>query len=112
MYLGMQAVVDRQFVLRANPPPAEHQDMPAADLSYGTFLGGSGMDQALAIAVGTELSGTVYVTGTTQSVNFPVTGTTLGTIAAYQSSLSGSANAFLSVIGQNGAGMTLLLYSS
>jgi Abnormal spindle-like microcephaly-assoc'd, ASPM-SPD-2-Hydin/Beta-propeller repeat len=83
-----------------------------ADLSYGTFLGGSGMDQALAIAVGTELPGTVYVTGTTQSVNFPVTGTTLGNIVAYQSRLSGSANAFLSVIGQNGAGMTSLLYSS
>src|SRR5271156_6393288 len=70
------------------------------------------MDQALAIAVGTELPGTVYVTGTTQSVNFPVTGTTLGNIAAYQPSLTGSANAFLSVIGQNGAGMTSLLYSS
>src|SRR5271155_3114017 len=83
-----------------------------ADLSYATFLGGSGMDQALAIAVGTELPGTVYVTGTTQSVNFPVTGTTLGNIAAYQPSLTGSANAFLSVIGQNGAGMTSLLYSS
>ena len=83
-----------------------------ADLSYGTFLGGSGMDQALAIAVGTELPGTVYVTGTTQSVNFPVTGTTLGNLAGYQTHLSGSANAFLSVIGQNGAGMTSLLYSS
>ena len=83
-----------------------------ADLSYGTFLGGSGMDQALAIAVGTELPGTVYVTGTTQSVNFPVTGTTLGNIAAYQPSLTGTANAFLSVIGQNGAGMSSLLYSS
>jgi hypothetical protein len=69
------------------------------------------MDQALAMAVGTEWPGTVYVTGTKQSVNFPVTGTTLGNIAAYQFSLSGSANAFLSVIGQNGAGMTSLLYS-
>jgi hypothetical protein len=83
-----------------------------ADLSYGTFLGGSGMDEALAIAVGTELPGTVYVTGTTQSVNFPVTGTTLGNLAGYQTHLSGSANAFLAVIGQNGAGMTSLLYSS
>lgn len=36
-----------------------------ADLSYATFLGGSGMDQALAISVGTQLPGTAYVTGTT-----------------------------------------------
>ena len=83
-----------------------------ADLSYATFLGGSGMDQALAIAVGTQLPGTAYVTGTTQSTNFPVTGTVFGPIAGYQPSLNGKANAFLAVIGQNGAGVTSLLYSS
>ena len=83
-----------------------------ADLSYATFLGGGGMDQALAIAVGTQLPGTAYVTGTTQSTNFPVTGTVFGPIAGYQSSLGGKANAFLAVIGQNGAGMTSLLYAS
>jgi len=81
-----------------------------ADLSYGTFLGGSGMDQALAIAVEPEL-GTAYVTGTTQSINFPVTGA-LFPIAAYQPTLNGKANAFLTVIGQNGSGPTSLLYSS
>ena len=83
-----------------------------ADLSYATFLGGSGMDQALAIAVGTQLPGTAYVTGTTQSTNFPVTGTVFGHIAGYQPSLNGTANAFLAVIGQNGAGVTSLLYST
>ncbi len=83
-----------------------------ADLSYATFLGGGGLDQALAIAVGTQLPGTAYVTGTTQSTNFPVTGTLFGPIAGYQSSLGGKANAFLAVIGQNGAGMTSLLYAS
>jgi hypothetical protein len=83
-----------------------------ADLSYGTFLGGSGMDQALAITVGTQLPGTAYVTGTTQSINFPVTGTVFGNIAPYQASLNGKANAFLAVIGQNDAGLTSLLYSS
>jgi Abnormal spindle-like microcephaly-assoc'd, ASPM-SPD-2-Hydin/Beta-propeller repeat len=83
-----------------------------ADLSYGTFLGGSGMDQALAITVGTALPGTAYVTGTTQSINFPVTGRVFGNIAPYQASLNGKANAFLAVIGQNGAGLTSLLYSS
>ena len=47
------------------------------DLSYGTYLGGGGSDKALAITVGTDLPGTVYVTGTTQSQNFPVTNGTL-----------------------------------
>jgi Beta-propeller repeat len=83
-----------------------------ADLSYGTFVGGSGIDQALAITVGTQLPGTAYVTGTTQSIDFPVTGTSIGNIAAYQTALNGSANAFLAVIGQNSAGVTSLLYSS
>jgi Abnormal spindle-like microcephaly-assoc'd, ASPM-SPD-2-Hydin/Beta-propeller repeat len=85
----------------------------AADLSYATFLGGGGMDEALAIAVGTpQLPGTVYVTGTTQSTNFPVTGTAYGILAPYQAALDGKANSFLAVIGQNGAGVTSLLYST
>ena len=84
-----------------------------ADLSYATFLGGSGMDQALAISVGTELPGTAYVTGTTQSIDFPATGTPrFGNVAGYQTSLSGASNAFLAVIGQNPAGVTSLLYST
>jgi trimeric autotransporter adhesin len=83
-----------------------------ADLSYGTFSGGSGMDQALAIAVGPQLPGTAYVTGTTRSINFPVTGTLFGTVTGYQTTLNGKANAFLAVIGQNGAGLTSLLYST
>ncbi len=84
-----------------------------ADLSYGTYLGGAGSDKALAITVGTELPGTAYVTGTTQSSNFPVTNGTSGTIAAYQTTLTGSANAFLAVIPQDPAtGQTRLAYST
>jgi len=84
-----------------------------ADLSYGTYLGGAGADKALAITVGTELPGTVYVAGTTQSSNFPVTKGTSGTIAAYQSTLAGTANAFLAVIPQDpSTGMTRLAYST
>lgn len=79
-----------------------------ADLSYATFLGGENSDQALAIAVGTSLPGTVYVTGTTQSQHFP----TNGTLAAFQSSLKGNSNAFFAVVTQNPAGMTSLGYSS
>jgi beta-propeller repeat-containing protein/ASPM-SPD-2-Hydin domain-containing protein/HYDIN/CFA65/VesB family protein len=83
------------------------------DLSYGTYLGGAGSDKALAIAVGTELPGTVYVTGSTQSSNFPVTNGATGTVAAYQTSLKGTANAFLAVIPQDpSTGITHLAYST
>jgi hypothetical protein len=84
----------------------------AGDLSYGTFLGGCGSDQALAIAVGKGVPGTVYVTGTTTSTNFPVN----GTVAAFQSALrtvgNGNSNAFFSVIGQSTSGATALAYST
>jgi hypothetical protein len=83
------------------------------DLSYGTFLGGSGTDEILAIAVGGGLPGTVYVTGSAQSANFPVTNLSAsGTIAPFQSTLKGNANAFLSVVGQLANGATKLTYSS
>ncbi|MGA9248154.1 MAG: choice-of-anchor D domain-containing protein [Candidatus Acidiferrales bacterium] len=84
-----------------------------ADLSYGTYLGGGGSDKALAITVGTELPGTVYVTGTTQSPDFPITKGASGSVAAYQSKLNGTANAFLAVIPQDPAtGLTRLAYST
>jgi hypothetical protein len=81
----------------------------AADLSYGTFLGGAGLDQALAIAVGTNLPAAAYVTGTTQSSNFPIN----GSVAPFQATLKGTANTFLSVIVQDATtGATSLAYSS
>ncbi len=93
------------FVLKLSP-----SGMGAADLSYATFLGGSVFDQALGIAIGTELPGTVYVTGTTQSPDFPVN----GSIAAFQPTLGemAQANAFFSVITQSSTGATSLQYST
>jgi hypothetical protein len=96
------------FVIKIRP-----SGTGASDLAYGTFLGGAGLDQALAISVGAAMPATAYVTGTTQSTNFP----TNGTNAAAQSTLKGtakrSANAFFSAIGQDATtGMTSLLYST
>jgi len=83
----------------------------AADVIYATLLGGSGLDEALAVAVDDSIPANAYVTGTTQSKNFP----TNGTNAPYQSSLhvNATANAFLSVIAQNpSTGMATLAYST
>jgi hypothetical protein len=83
----------------------------AADVIYATLLGGSGLDEALAVAVDNSIPANAYVTGTTQSANFP----TNGVVAPYQSHLhvNATANAFLSVVAQNPAtGMTSLAYST
>src|ERR1700691_655295 len=81
----------------------------ADHLSYATFLGGASSDKALAIAVGANLPATAYVTGSTQSSNFP----TDSSITALQTGLKGTTNAFLSVISQSPTtGMTSLAYSS
>lgn len=59
-----------------------------------TYLGGSAEDQAYAIAV--DPDGGVYVTGRTRSSDFP-------TSSPYQSSLKGSANAFLTKLAWDGS---------
>ncbi|MGA9885370.1 MAG: choice-of-anchor D domain-containing protein [Candidatus Acidiferrales bacterium] len=91
------------------------------DLVYATFLGGSGMDEILGIALDPPSTLPVgippkaYVTGATQSTNFPVNGLN----AAYQSTLCASLcgpssqNAFIAVIAQDAvSGQTSLAYSS
>jgi hypothetical protein len=83
----------------------------AEDLIYATLLGGEDLDEAYAVAVDTETPPNAYVTGTTQSTNFP----TGGSVAAYQTALhaNATANAFLSVIAQNSTtGATSLAYST
>jgi len=72
-------------------------------LVYSTYLGGSGDDFGQGIAV--DSSGNAYVTGLTDSRNFP-------TRNAYQSSLAGnagSADAFLVKLGPSGSS---LIYST
>lgn len=85
------------FVAEVNPS--------GSALTYSTYLGGNGYDSGQGLALDTN--GTVYITGTTSSSNFPVasppvagtitTGTgTTQYVAPYQSVLGGTAgNAFV-----------------
>jgi len=68
------------------------------DFVFSTYLGGSGTDGATAIALDKERN--VYLTGSTYSVNFPVTS------GAYQSASRGAYDAFLTKV--NPAGTQLL----
>jgi len=68
---------------------------------YSTYLGGSGYDNAYGIAV--DASGDAYVTGLTQSANFPTTG------GAFQSQFLGSQDAFVTKLNATG---TALVYST
>ncbi len=69
-------------------------------LVYSTYLGGSGDDAGFAIAVDSD--GTAFVTGSTQSTNFP-------NANALQLSLGGSVDAFITKIAPNG---TKILFST
>ena len=81
------------------------------DVVYATLLGGSGTDEALAVAADSASTPNAYVTGTTQSPNFPTNGSTAG----YQPALHQNAqsNSFLAVVAQDPtSGMTSLSYST
>ena len=70
-------------------------------LIYSTYLGGSGLDQANAIHVGS--TGDAYVTGVTQSVNFPIQGTP-------SSTFGGNQDLFVTKLNLAGSGLTYSTY--
>jgi len=63
-------------------------------LIYSTYLGGANTDSGYAIAV--DSSGNAYVAGGTYSSNFPV-------LSAYQNSLKGQQNAFVTKLSPSGS---------
>jgi hypothetical protein len=72
-----------------------------ASLVYSTYLGGSGSDTGTGIAV--DAAGSAYVTGSTSSHNFPTTS------GAFQATLRGSTNGFVTKLSPAGAS---LIYST
>jgi hypothetical protein len=66
-------------------------------LVYSTFLGGTASDDAAAIAL--DDSGRAYVTGSTQSKDFPVTS------GAFQKTLHGTTDAFVTKFQISGSGL-------
>ena len=84
------------FVTALNPD--------GTDLIYSTHLGGSQSDAITSIAV--DSTGNAYVTGQTNSANFPV-------VNAYQSTPQGSNTSFVSKIAPPvGSGSASLVYST
>jgi len=70
-------------------------DPTGSRLIYCTYLGGSGTDYVTGIAV--DAAGNAYVTGTTDSADFPVTP------GAFQSALRGVTDAFFAKFDSSGA---------
>jgi Beta-propeller repeat len=80
-------------------------DLAANTVTYSTYLGGSGQDQATKILV--EPSGNVAITGFTLSDNYPVTA------SALQSSPAGNGDAFLTILNPSAPDFTTaLVYST
>lgn len=82
------------FVAKLNPS--------GSALAFSTYLGGSGDDRAFGI--GLDSAGNVYVAGSTQSANFPVTP------ASFQTLLKGSKNAFVSKLNPAGNALAYSTY--
>ena len=83
------------FVTKLNP-------LGTAPLLYSTYLGGSGLDQGLAITI--DATGSAYVTGSTGSMNFPTTA------GAFDTTFNGGFDVFVTKL--NTAGSAPLVYST
>jgi Beta-propeller repeat len=71
-------------------------------LVYSTYLGGSSLEDAFAIAV--DAAGNAYVTGGTESTNFPTTP------GAFQTTLTASEAGFVTKLNPGGSGLVYSTY--
>jgi hypothetical protein len=74
---------------------------PSGEIVYSTYLGGNSSDFIWALAVGAD--GSAYVTGSTQSANFPI-------VAQFQPIRSGGYDAFVTRLAPSGAALTYSTY--
>jgi len=86
-YQKTLAGTQNAFVVELNPAGGA----AAGGATYATFLGGSGTDLGLAIALDSSSPANIYITGQTSSSNFP-------TVNPTQAALAGSTDAFVSVL--------------
>lgn len=70
-------------------------------MAYSTYLGGSSSDNCTGIAV--DSAGNAYVTGSTNSTNFPVA-------SPFQATLKGTTNAFISKLNATGSALSYSTY--
>jgi hypothetical protein len=106
-----RVAVDSKYVLGERPDSYGFALGPSYDrgrplvidpgLAYSAFLGGSGNDRGIEIAV--DGSGNAYVTGGTYSANFPTS------VGAFDQTYSASSDAFVTKIDASGSNM---LYST
>jgi len=73
-------------------------------LTYVSYLGGTGGDEGVSIAVD-QNDGSAWVTGTTTSTDFPVTA------SAFQNSNFGNADIFMTKVSPDGSGLTYSTYA-
>ncbi len=85
-------------------------DNSGSHLQYLTYLGGNGDDAALALAV--DLAGNAYLTGITDSTNFPVRGAVQPTIGGQGSVILGlhPFDAFVAKLNPAGSGLVFSTY--
>lgn len=87
------------FILRLDPTQP-----PGQDVLYLTYFGGSGADEAKALAV--DGAGRLYITGTTLSTDFPAT------VGSPQQSIGGDKDAFIAKFDLTIAGTDALVYAT
>lgn len=76
----------------------------AADLVYSTFIGGTGAESGLSLAI--DPLGRACITGQTSSGNFPTT------VGSYNTVFGGATDAFACKINPGGAGLADMVYST